>query len=82
MGKLVRNTVKTDTLTLTECTDGYYLWDNIAGFNIAVHAKDEQQAFIEGLEYYQRYHTKLQKEYKELNNKVNSFLCQFSEDND
>jgi hypothetical protein len=82
MGKPIRNVFKTDTLTLTECTDGYYLWDKVEGFNIAIHAKSEQQALIDGLDYYQRYHSKLKKEYKELNDKVESFLCQFSGDDD
>ncbi len=82
MGKAIRNVFKTNTLTLTECTDGYYLWDNVAGFNITIHAKSEQQALIEGLEYYQRYHSKLKKDYKELNDKVENFLSQFERDND
>jgi len=82
MGKAIRNVFKTDTLTLTECTDGYYLWDKVAGFNIAIHAKSEQQALIDGLDYYQRYHSKLKKEYKELNDKVESFLCQFNREED
>jgi len=82
MGKVIRNVFKSDTLTLTECTDGYYLWDKVAGFNIAIHAKSEQQALIDGLDYYQRYHSKLQKEHKELINKVESFLCKFERDDD
>ena len=80
MGKVIRNVFKTDALTLTECTDGYYLWDKVAGFNISIHAKTEQQALIDGLEYYQRYHSKLKKESKELNDKVESFLCQFGKE--
>lgn len=80
MGKPIRNIFKTNTLTLTECTDGYYLWDKIAGFNISIHAKSEQQAFIEGLEYYQRSHFNLKKEYRELDNKVQSFLSQFEKE--
>ena len=77
MGKAIRNVFKTDTLTLTECTDGYYLWDKVAGFNITIHAKSEQQALIEGLEYYQKYHSKLKHDYKELKGKVDNFLSQF-----
>lgn len=82
MGKTIRNVFKTETLTLTECRDGYYLWDKVAGFNITIQAKSEQQALIEGIECYQRYYSKLQKEHKELSNKVDSFLCQFSRDDD
>ena len=82
MAKAIRNVFKTDTLVLTETNDGYYLWDNFAKCNIAMHAKSEQQALIEGLEYYQTYHYKLKKEYKELNDKVESFLCQFDREED
>jgi len=82
MGKALRNVFKTETLVLTECSDGYYLWDKVAGFNIAIHAKSEQQALIDGLEYYQKYHSKLQKEYNELNNKVESFISQFDDEDD
>lgn len=82
MGKVIKNVFKTNTLTLTECTNGYYLWDTVAGFNISIHAKSEQQALIDGLEYYQRYHSKLKKEHKELNDKVENFLCQFDKEED
>jgi hypothetical protein len=44
--------------------------------NISIHAKSEQQAVIEGLEYYQRWHSKLKKEHKELNEKVENFINQ------
>lgn len=82
MGKAIKNVFKTDTLVLTECTDGYYLWDKVAGFNIAIHAKTEQEALIDGLKYYQTSHHKLKKDYKELNDKVESFLCQFDREED
>jgi hypothetical protein len=82
MGKAIRNVFKTDRLILTECTDGYYLWDHVAGFNIAIHAKSEQQALIDGLNYYQSYHSKLKKEHKDLNDKVQNFLSQFERDDD
>jgi len=82
MGRAIRNVFKTDTLTLTECTDGYYLWDNVASFNIAIHAKSEQQALIDGLNYYQNYHSKLKKEHKDLNDKVQNFLSQFEREDD
>jgi hypothetical protein len=42
MGKVIRNVFKTDTLTLTECTDGYYLYDYVVGMNISMRAKTEQ----------------------------------------
>ena len=34
MGKAIRNIFKTDTLVLSECTDGFYLYDYIEGMNV------------------------------------------------
>ena len=82
MGKPIRNVFKTETFTLTECTDGYYLWDRVRQMNIAMHAKTEQGALIEGLLYYQRRCAKISKDYKELDAKVQSFLSQFNEEDD
>jgi hypothetical protein len=77
MGKAIKNVFKLDTLALTECTDGYYLWDNVRQMNISMYAKTEQQALIDGLLYYQKRCSEITKDYKELNNKVQSFLSQF-----
>ena len=53
MGKAIRNVFKTETLSLTECTDGYYLYEYVFGMNISMRAKTEQDACIEALLYYQ-----------------------------
>jgi hypothetical protein len=82
MGKPIRNVFKTETFTLTECTDGYFLWDQVRKINIAMYAKTEQSALIEGLLYYQRRCAEISKDYKELDAKVQLFFSQFNEEDD
>ena len=47
--------------------------------NIAMRAKTEQDACIEALLYYQRRLVEVKTEYKILNDKVESFLSKFAE---
>ena len=82
MGKAIKNVFKTDTLSLTECTDGFYLYDSVLGMNISMRAKTEQLAYIEALLYYQKSLQESKLYYKTLNDKVESFLVQFSEEED
>ena len=79
MGKAIRIVFKIDTLSLVECNDGYYLYDTVVGMNIAMRAKTEQDACIEALLYYQRRLVEVKTEYKILNDKVESFLSKFAE---
>ena len=44
----------TDTISLTECRDGFWLYDKTRGMNLAMRAKTERAAFLEALSYYQR----------------------------
>lgn len=80
MGKTIRKVFKLDTLSLHECTDGYYLYDYVIGMNIAMHAKTEQNAYIEALLWYQKDREKIIKKYNLLNSKVEHFLYQFDEE--
>lgn len=82
MSKVIRKVFKIDTLSLHECTDGYYLYDYVVGMNISMRAKTEQDAYIQALLYYQRRLVEVKSDYKTLNDKVESFLCQFDRDND
>lgn len=77
MGKAIRNVFNIETLSLVECTDGYYLYDTVVGMNISMRAKTEQDAYIEALLYYQRTLKQAKANYKVLNDKVESFLSQF-----
>jgi hypothetical protein len=82
MGKAKRNVFKIDTLSLVECTDGYYLYDTVVGMNITMRAKTEQDAYVEALLWYQKSLASAKLNYKILNDKVESFLSQFDRDDD
>jgi len=74
MAKGIRNAFKLDTLSLTECNDGYYLYDKVLGMNIVMRAKTEQDAYIAALLYYQKRLAEVKLDYKILNDKVDGFI--------
>ena len=80
MSKVIRKIFKIDTLSLHECTDGFFLYDYVIGMNISMRAKTEQDAYIEALLYYQKKLVEVKTDYENLNNKVQSFITQFTED--
>jgi hypothetical protein len=82
MGKHISSVVLTNTLTLSTCTDGLWLYDSVAGMNLAMRAKSDTEAFVEALTYYQGRLTQVQEEYRALRVKVDSFLDQFIEDDE
>jgi hypothetical protein len=82
MAKAIRNVFKLDTVSLTECNDGYYLYDYVVGMNISMRAKTEQDACIEALLWYQKKLANSKLDYKILNDKVESFLSQFDREED
>jgi len=72
---------KNDTITLTyHEVQKYWLYDKIEGMNLAMRAKTEQEAFAEAITHYQKRLTETKKELKDINQKVNSFLDQFRDD--
>jgi hypothetical protein len=77
MGKVIRKVFKTETLSLHECTDGYFLYDYVVGMNISMRAETEQDAYIEALMYYQKRLTEVKKDFKDMHNKVYNFIEQF-----
>jgi hypothetical protein len=82
MSKIIRKVFKIDTLSLHECTDGYYLYDYVIGMNISMRAITEQEAYIEALLYYQNKLKEVKNDYKLLNDKVENFISQFNKDGD
>lgn len=78
--KAIRQIKYSDTLVLSECSDGFFLYDYSRGMNVAMRAKTETAALVEALMYYQRRTSDVEKEWKELKQKVNSFLEQFEDE--
>lgn len=83
MSKALSSTKLSDTLTLTECTDGYWLYDKTRGMNLSMHAKTSSDAFVEALAYYQRRLQAVEEDYNILSGRVDAFVSQFiDEDQD
>lgn len=70
------------TLNLCECHDGWWLYDETRGMNLAMRAKSEREAFVEALTYYQNRLREVEQEHKALSDKVTAFVSQFTEDED
>lgn len=80
MGKLIRTIMSTDTLSLCECTDGFWLYDKTRVMNLSMRAKTPQDAFVGAITYYQGRLTEVEKQYSELSAKVGNFVEQFKEE--
>lgn len=80
MSKVITHTVLSDTLAITECKDGFWLYDKTRGMNLAMRAKTRDVAFTEALTYYQERLAEVEKAHKELTAKVDAFVSQFTED--
>lgn len=72
--KPFNHTKLSDTLELSECKDGFWLYDQTRGMNLAMRAKTEQMAFVEVIQYYQERLLTIEKQLRELKSKVDSFI--------
>lgn len=79
MAKVISSTKLSDTLVLTLCGDGYWLYDDTRSMNLSMRAKTETDAFVEAITYYQRRLTEVETAYKSLDAKVTHFVDQFKE---
>jgi hypothetical protein len=82
MGKAVHQIKLSATLHITECTDGWWLWDAVRGMNLSMKAKTSTDAFVEALTYYQRRLAEVERAHSSLKEKVDAFVAQFHDDED
>lgn len=82
MSKVINHKELSPTLSITECTDGYWLFDETLGMNLAMQAKSDQAAYVEALEYYQERLKEVENDYNNLKAKVDHFVGQFIEEDD
>jgi hypothetical protein len=54
MAKTISHEILSETVAITECTDGLWLYDKTRGMNLAMRAKSRDAAFLEAITYYQR----------------------------
>lgn len=74
--------LKTETLTLVEKRNGFWLYDSTQGMNLSMEAETAEAAYIETIQYYQKRLTEVENAYSELNGKVEAFVSQFQDDDD
>lgn len=82
MGKCINHTKLTETLAISECRDGFWLYDKTRGMNLAMRAKTSQDAFVEAITYYQERLIRIDTELKTLREKVNNFIGSLGTDED
>lgn len=68
------------TLSLTEFksggSEGFWLYDDTRGMNLAIRAKTSTEAFVEALTYYQERLATVEAEHRALRSKVDAFVAQ------
>lgn len=74
MSKHIQSIDLSPTLWLSECTDGWWLYDDRSGMNLAMRAATERAALTEALEYYQNRCSDLESKHKSLHDKVSKFM--------
>lgn len=76
----ITHTVLNDTLAISECHDGWWLYDKTMSVNIAIRAKTRDDAFVEALTYYQKRLTSVENSLSSLRGMVETFVEQFVTD--
>ena len=82
MGKTISSAVLSETLCISECTDGFWLYDKTRGMNLAMRAKTKDDAFVRALIYYQDRLQRIEAEHTILKTKVDIFVSQFIEEDE
>jgi len=75
--KAISNRILSDTLTLSECKSGFWLYDKTRGMNLAMKAKTAEEAFTRALTYYQRRLSTVESEFTVLSKRVGDFMAPF-----
>ena len=82
MGKHISSVKLTDTLTISTCTDGLWLYDKTRGMNLSMGAKTETDAFVEAITYYQKRLSEVEAAHGDLKAKVDEFVSKFVDDSE
>lgn len=85
MAKFIRGSSKvlSKNLSICECErdsegpEGFWIYDELAGMNLAMREPDRDEAFVRVIEYWQKRCIRAESEYNALHAKVDSFVSQF-----
>lgn len=73
--RAIQTITLSDTLSLSECRDGWWLYDETQGMNLAMRANTREEALLDALTFYQQYLALAEKRYKDLENAVHPFVA-------
>ena len=80
MAKTISHEILSETVAITECEDGWWLYDKTRGMNLAMRAESRDAAFMAAITYYQRRLIEVETAYRTLRRKVDCFVGQFVDD--
>lgn len=78
--KAIKNRKLTDTLTMSECKDGYWLYDYTRSMNLSMKVKTEEDAFVEAITYYQKRTKEVEDKLNRFDKSINSFIESISDE--
>ena len=78
MGKVISQRDLTETLSISECNDGFWLYDQTRRMNLSMRAKTVESALVEALTYYQKHLQEVEACHRMLKTEVDSFVNKFS----
>lgn len=82
MSKVINHKELSPTLSMSACTDGFWLYDDTRGMNLAMREKTEEAAYIKALGYYQERLKEVENNYNNLKAKVDHFISQVADGDD
>lgn len=74
MGRAIRTDHVLPTLHMSECPDGFWLYDDTRGMNLAMRAKTKEEAYVDAIKYYQQRLKKIEEGYRLLRSQVDAFI--------
>ena len=74
MRKAIKKDRYDETLHISKCHDGFWLYDTTRGMNLSMRSKSKDEAFFNALKYYQRRLLTVEQELNTLKGRVNLFI--------
>ncbi len=82
MAKTISHEILSESVAITGCTDGWWLYDKTRGMNLAMRAESRDAAFMKAIGYYQRRLSEVETAHRCLSGRVDAFVSQFVQDQD
>lgn len=82
MSRTLNSVVLSKTITISQCTDGFWLYDSSRGMNLSMKAESSEAALLEAIGYYQRRLSDIESSYNSLKSRVESFVESVRDDED